>query len=450
MQVQRGEERELVFRNARVQLRLRPVQIGLNLAFQLLEDGQVIGMNAMLGKLLHVAGHILMILVVIRIEFFFVPVQNDLQLVDAALDGLDLVVGVAVKAHAGGRVGIFGVPYQVGHHALILAAGDQRVAADLGIGFNDQHGVAVLRSLSGRGDAGAASAHDNHIIGSLDGVLRFIGEGLGPRLQRRHIAAGLLRCRVDGIKDRAAGKRCAGDAVHAGGGVFNDLGEQNVVGNIAHMLCLRRGDDLDRLDGVLREGDAQHHVAVVTGGSALIGARREGDLRRLLRLTPGLSKGAAYSGLDGVAGDGRTGHAVHALGVGLSHIRRAHLLDGRAAQRRGFTLAGDFNRGDRFFVHGQLNAYSAAEALRGGLVVARSKRCSASSEHRAQQHDRKHDARPFPDVHPLFPPVIASNGSNTIFTITINYMDVKKLLPIQACRDRDIYRTNERTNATCR
>ena len=137
-----------------------------------------------------------MILVVIRIEFFFVPVQNDLQLVNAALDGLDLVVGVAVKAHASGRVGIFGVPHQVGHHALILAAGDQRVAADLGIGFNDQHGVAVLRSLSGRGDAGAASAHDNHIIGSLNGVLRFIGEGLGPRLQRRHIAAGLLRCRV--------------------------------------------------------------------------------------------------------------------------------------------------------------------------------------------------------------------------------------------------------------
>ena len=50
MQVQRGEERELVFRNARVQLRLRPVQIGLNLAFQLLEDGQVIGMNAYAWK----------------------------------------------------------------------------------------------------------------------------------------------------------------------------------------------------------------------------------------------------------------------------------------------------------------------------------------------------------------------------------------------------------------
>ena len=215
------------------------------------------------------------------------------------------------------------------------------------------------------------------------------------------------------------------------------------------MLCLRRGDDLDRLDGVLRKGNAQHHVAVVTGGSALIGTRREGDLRRLLRLTPGLSKGAAYSGLDGVAGDGRAGHAVHALGVGLSHIRRAHLLDGRAAQRRGFTLAGDFNRGDRFFVHGQLNAYSAAEALRGGFIVARSKRCSASSERRAQQHDRKHDARPFPDVHPLFPPVIASDGSNTIFTITINYMDVKKLLPIQECCDRAcIAQTKGRTQPT--
>ena len=363
-------------------------------------------MDAVLGQLLHVAGHKFVILVVVRVELLFVPLQDGLELVDAALHGLDLVVGVAVKAHARGGVGIFGVPHQVGHHALVLAAGNQRVAADLGVGFDNQHGVAVLRRLRGRGDTRAARAHDHHVMGDLDGLLRLVGEGLGARLQRRHVAAGLLGRRVDGVKDRAAGEGGAGHGIHARRGVLDDFGEQDVVGHVADVLRLSGRDDLDGLDGVLGEGDAQHHVAVVAGGGAFIGARRESDFRHFLRLAPCLRQGIAHGGLDGGAGDGGARDAVNAVGIRLAHVRRAHLLDGRAAQRRGFTVAGDFDGGDRLLVHRHRNVYRPAEALRGGFIGSRRKRRCAGGHGCAQQHDYQHNTRPFSDVHSLFPPVM--------------------------------------------
>ena len=130
-----------------------------------------------------------MILVVVGIELVLTPCEDGLQLVNAALYGLYLVVGIAIKANAGGRIGIFGVPDQVGHYALILTTGNQRITADFGILFDYQYGITILRSLRGSSDTRATGTNDDHIIGAFDGFLGFIGKGLRTGLQGSDAAA---------------------------------------------------------------------------------------------------------------------------------------------------------------------------------------------------------------------------------------------------------------------
>ena len=232
-------------------------------------------MDAVFGQLRRVARHILVFHVVLRVEGLLTPVQDHFQLVDTAGDGLHLVVGVPVEAGAGVRVGVGGVPDEIGHDGLILSAGDQRIAAYFRVFLDEEHGVAVLGGLGCGGNARAARAEDYNVIGDLN---RVAGHGL----QRVGDERGLIRdaggvCGgVDGLFQGAAGERRAGDGVHAGAVGLDDLGQEQVIGHGAHVLRLAAGCDFDAGDGVLVEGDGDLYGAVIAFGGAGIGACGEG------------------------------------------------------------------------------------------------------------------------------------------------------------------------------
>ena len=352
VQVQRGEQGQLAFGRAGIQLGLRPIQVRLNLGLKRLQGGQVFLMHAVLGQLTNVARDELVVQVVVGVEGLFAPVKDDLELVDAALHGLDLVIGVAVKAHAGGGVGILGIPYQVRHHALVLAAGHQRVAADLSILFDDEHGVAVLRGLRSRGNAGAAGAHDDHVVGLLDGILRghFNRVGLeGSKVG----AAGLLGSRVHGVAQRAAGERGAAHGVHAGAVGLHDLGNHDVKGHVADVFGFHRGDHLDVRHGGFAEGDVHGQVAVIAGGGSGVGSGRKSELRFVGgRFAGGLRQRAGNGFLDGRARNGCSSPHVNVVRRGNAYQRGVEIRDGFLAITVGLVVADDLDGRHGRFVNG--------------------------------------------------------------------------------------------------
>ena len=386
VQVDGGEQGQLA--RARFNLRLRPIEISLNLGLQILEGLEVLGMHAVLGQLGDVARHEFMILIVALVERLFGPVQDGLQLVQSrdALD--DLVIGVAVIAHAGGRIRIGRIPYEVRHDALILTAGNQRVAADFRVLFDDQNGVAVLRGLRRRRDASAARADDDHIIGLLDRGLRLVLHGRS--LEGVHVrAARLLGSVVHRVADRVAGEGRAGNAVHARAVRSQNVRDHRLEGNIAHVIGFLVRADLDGGHGAVGEGHGDLNRAVVALRGAGVGAGSEGHSRIVrngfaLRLGQRLGQRVLHGG----AGHGRASRRIDSVSVGHAHQRGVIALNRSAAQRRGFTLAGHGDSSHFFFVHGHLDGHSAAKALRGRFILARRKRRSQTGSERHDGHRR--------------------------------------------------------------
>ena len=345
-------------------------------------------MHAMLGQLGDVARHELVILVVGLVKRLFGPAEDRLQFVQSrdALD--DLVVGVAVIAHAGGRVRIGRIPHEVRHDALILTAGDQRVAADFRVLFDHQNGVAVLRGLSRRRDARAARADDDHIIGLLDRGLRLVRRA--RRLKGVHVgAARLLRRVVHRVADRVAGEGRAGNAVHTRAVRREDIRDDRLEGHVADMVGFLVRADLDGGHGAVGEGHGDLNRAVVALRGAGVGAGSESHSRVVrngfaLRLGQRLGQRVLHGG----AGHGRASRRIDSVSVGHAHQRGVIALNRSAAQRRGFTLAGHGDSGHFFFIHGHFDGHSAAKALRGRFILARRKRRSQTGSERHDGHRR--------------------------------------------------------------
>ena len=369
MQVDGGEQGQLA--SARFNLGLRPIQILLDFGLQRLQDGQILGVHAVLAQLLDVAGDEFVILVVLLIKGLFAPVEDGFELVQGSDAFNNLVIGVAVVANASGGIRIGGIPYQIGHDALILTAGDQRVAADLGVLFDHQHGVAVLGSLRGRSDASAAGADDDHVIGFLDGILSFVNDLVG--LEGIQVgAASLLSRIVYRAADGRAGEGSAGNGVHARAVGSQDIGDHGLKGHIAHILGFLVRAHLDGGNGGIGEGDAHFNAAVVAAANARVGAGSEGQRRGVLGgFALGLRQSLAQRFLDGVAGDGRAGDGIHRVRVAYTHQGRSIFFNRRAAQSGGFLFAGNFYRGYSVFINGNLYGHVAAEAGRGARILAR-------------------------------------------------------------------------------
>ena len=382
MQVDGGEQRELT--RALGNLRLRPIEVRLNFRLQILEGLEILGVHAMLGQLGDVARHKLVILVVGLVKRLFGPAEDRLQFAQSrdALD--DLVVGVAVIAHTGGRVRIGRIPHEVRHDALILTAGDQRVAADFRVLFDHQNGVAVLRGLSRRRDARAARADDDHIIGLLDRGLRLVLHGRS--LEGVHVrAARLLGSVVHRVADRVAGEGRAGNAVHTRAVRREDIRDDRLEGHVADMVGFLVRADLDSGHGAVGEGHGHFDRAVVALRGAGVRAGGEGHGRVVYnRLALRLGQRLGQRFLHGVAGHGRACGRVNGVRVGHADQRGVIAFDRSAAQRRSLVFAGHGHSRHLFFVHGHLHGHRTGEALRRRLILAR-------RERRGQTGGKRHD-----------------------------------------------------------
>ena len=279
MQVDGGEKCQLALVCTGLQLGLCPVKIRLDLLLQLLQHGQVFSMHAVLAQFNSVAGYKLVGLVVFLIKGLLTPVQNGFELIDAALYGLDLVVGLSVTAvDAGLSVRIFRIPDQVGHHGLELSAGNQRVAADFCILFDHKNGVAVLGGLSRRGDTGAAGTDNDHVSSHFNGIAGLVLD-LGSLESFQIGASGLLRGIVHNAAQGTAGKGGTGNAVYAGAVGFLHLGDHDVKGNIADVGSFHGRKDLDPCERGFGERDLRRHIAVVAvrGGFIVTGSKSHGS-----------------------------------------------------------------------------------------------------------------------------------------------------------------------------
>ena len=323
MQIDRREQRQLGLRNARIELWLCPVEIGLDLLLECLECRQILLVDARLGEGLDVARDELVILEVVGIKRILLPVQDGLQDGDVAGRLLDLVIrDTFVLAGFGIRIVL--VPDQVLLHGLELAAGGDGVAADFTVLLDHGDGVPVLRCLHGSGHAGAACADDHDIVSLVDVRLGLMHHLVG--LEGIEVAHARLLCRIRQRIPEAHRRKCGtGDRVDAGPVGCNRILHQVGEGGRADMGRLHVVGVVDVRDAVLREGDGQVDRPIVSVCRPGVGSRGKGErycLRRLrgssvccrsqgADIHPGRLEGCLCRLDDGVARDRCAGYGVN-------------------------------------------------------------------------------------------------------------------------------------------
>ena len=223
-----------------------------------------------------------MVLVVILVKRLLGPVLDDLQFIDAALHGFNLVIGFSVIADAGIRIRIRRIPYQVRHNPLILSAGYQRISADLRILFDNEGCLAVFSRLCRRGNSCAAASDDNHIPGILDRILRLMYNRILLKLVFI-CYTGLFGCRIDGFPDRPARKGCSGNGINTGTVGIDNVRNHDVVGGRSDMIRLVAVRNLNFLYVRLRKSNADRHITVVAGGRSRVGSGSKGKLCACIR-----------------------------------------------------------------------------------------------------------------------------------------------------------------------
>ena len=353
MQIERAEQRQHRFRHTVIQLRLSPVEIRLNFLFKFFQSRQIFRVDARLRKSRDIARHKRMFLKIGSVERFLAPVQDRFQNGNIAGRLLDLVIGHALVFARRG-VGMCRIKDKIFLYRLILTAGSDGIAADLGVGFDDDNTVAVLGSLHRRRHPGAAGADDNDIIRFLNRIGRLMYNRIGPegvhirrfRLLRR------IRQRIfkaDGSK-RRSGYRIDARTVR--------------LFRIRRKVGKRRRADVIRLiviriinigDAVFRESHLNPHRSVIAGSRAGI---RAGFIRyrfilfclrpaaQAFRIDAGALKRFSGGLYDGVGRDGRSGNGIdmHRLSIDdrLRNPRQCLIRD----LRRLF-LIGHFHFGNR-------------------------------------------------------------------------------------------------------
>ena len=304
------------------------------------------------------------------------------------------------------RLGVDGHGRRGGHRGAAVLGGlvDHQ---DINLG-----GVAFIGVIQGihnavaRHDAGAAHTDHQHL--GVDGLG---GSALGRHgVERAHsgtVAAGrgdglhqaVFRRRLDG----AAGNGGAGDGVHLHGLVLDHRGNQVLNGGVQDnrgipVVAHFDGSDLSAFDDRL-------HVHLVVHGEApclgLIGA--VGNLQLRGAFAGRLGHDFRHGGLHGAGGQGRAGHAVNGGGPGFLHLF-SQRLKRRAADARGFTVAGDRNIGDFAAIDDDLNLHRTAEALlfrTVGTVGQRAFRAGHTGQDRQNEDCGNQDCQH--SLHTVFP-----------------------------------------------
>ena len=310
MQIQGGEQGQLILGSSRVKLRLCPVKISLDLFLQGLKDRQIIFMYAMLGQLQSIARDEFILYIEFLIERLLAPVQDHLEFVDAALYGLDLVVGLAVISNACLSVRIRRIPYQVRHNRLILSAGYQSIAADFRVLLDHENGIAVLRCLGRRRDSCAAGADDNHVISLFDRILGYHFHSILHESVKIG-AACLLRRVVDRFADRSGREGSAAQSVNAGSVGFDHGRNHDLISRSSDMGSLSALCYGYVRQRVRAEGDAEGDGAVIAVRRRGIGSFREADRRvRVACFSGCLRDQVRYGCGNSLGADGRACDAV--------------------------------------------------------------------------------------------------------------------------------------------
>ena len=403
MQVDGGEQGELRLLNARVQLRLCPVEIRLDLFLECLQRRQIFLMDAADSVQRDIARDKRMIGIQRAVKRLFRPVEDGLERIDTTRIVLHLVIGLTVqRVDAGGRIRIFRIPDEVRHHGLERTAGNQRIAAHLGVLFQNNHRAAVLRCLRRRNHARAARADDDHVIGLLD--RRLSGMLNSRRLERAEVGAlRLRRSVIDGVAQRGTGECRTGNAVHAGTVRRQHILDHRLESHVADMRGFLGIGHFNRRHGILGERHVDGYIAVVALRGSGVCARLERDSRIVSRrFTSRLCHRLCQRFLHSRAGHGCACNAVH-LGIRRADQRRIKRFDCRAADCRCLIFADHLNGGHRAVVHGDLHGYSAAKALCRRFILARRKPCRAARRQRScRQHHRKTEGNDLL-IHVLFP-----------------------------------------------
>ena len=391
VQVQGGEQGQFTFGNTCIQLGLCPVQISLNFLLQILQDGEIFSVYAMLGQLSVITGNKFVGLVELFIEGFFTPVQDDFQHVDAAQVRLDLVIGFAGAAiDAGGGIGIIGIPDKVGHYGLELTAGNQRVTADFSILFEHQHGVAVLGCLSRGSNTGTAGADHDNINGLFDrfgsGMLNLVGfESIQVG------AAGLFSSSVHDFAESAAGEGGTGNTVHTGSVGLKHIGNHDLESVSTHMGGFHGGGDFNSGQGSVRESDLCGNIAVVAVSSSFVLTGSESQFSRSFT---GVSQRLADSFQNSFLGGSGTRNSVHTVNGTGSHDGFDQLFNRistvKAGQRIGFSGIVHIEAGDLTVFNGNSHLHLAAEALgRTGFLFSRSESRHTEDQAEGQEKGNK-------------------------------------------------------------
>ena len=249
--------------------------------------------------------------------------------------------------------------------------------------FQQQHVRAGFLRSQRSGETRSARTHDHdvHVIGR---VSSFLGNFL--RLEDLGVAAGLVDSIGHSRDNGVSGHGRVGDSVHIQGLVGHDLAREHVNRSGGHAVAMaqrfRMTGDGHGLDGVGGEGHVHGDFAVLAGALAGVGA---GGVSAVPGSRAGsLVKRLLHSGLDGVAGHGRAGDAVHLSGL-RSGDRRNHRLARSRADARGIAGAIDRQSSDFAFRYGHSNLDGAGETLRLGLVGTR----GVGGSHAEGRHDQR-------------------------------------------------------------
>ena len=241
----------------------------------------------------------------------------------------------------------------MGLGSVHAAGGLGGVAAHIGHLFQQQHGLALLLGGDGCGHTGTAGTHNHHVhITGFLGLLCSLSRHLLH--QGGSIHTGLCQCIAESITDGVAGHGSTCHAVH-----ISRLGFQQLSGHLLHRHSAQAGGLAVAHNlhiGNLAAGQGHIHgdvtaealggcgVGAVGGilqrhGQCHIVGSRLGALHRCI-LKTSLCHGGLHSLLDGIAGDGSTGHAVHISRLGF-HNLAGQLLNRLAANARGLVVAGE-------------------------------------------------------------------------------------------------------------
>ena len=147
-----------------------------------------------------------------------------------------------------------------------LAAGEQRVAADVVHLFDEDDVRAGLAGLDRGGHACAARADDQHV--TVVGIVHFGGLRFGIR-GRQTVDAGLRKGVLDGADKCSGRKGRAGDSFHIHSIAIQHPGAQILHGNVAQTNRFFIGEDVNILESAVFDGDFNRYIA---GLAALAGA----------------------------------------------------------------------------------------------------------------------------------------------------------------------------------